>query len=192
MHVRVGYLSALTIALAIAVQPVLAQVYDGFTLTFPAYNTGTGLAGSWQLGGFNAFSAGYTAGEASLAFRGLATSGGRISGAAFPAINGATRNLAQPLGADNTTAYLSVLVRPLGTLNAGIFNGFFGVTLAGGPANELFVGKPGGGAMEEYVIEHRGGFGQVSSGVPTVVGQTAFLVVRADFLPGNDLIQPRW
>ena len=37
------------------------------------------------------------------------------------------------------------------------------------------------------MIENRGGFGQVSSGVATVAGQTAFLVVRADFLAGNDL-----
>lgn len=189
MRLRSGYLSALTltVGLTIAIQPLAAQVYESFQLTFPAYNTGTGLSGAWQLGGFNAFSARYTASADSLVFRGLATSGGRIAGAAFPSINGATRNLTQPLGADNTTAYLSVLLRPQGTLNAGVFNGFFGITLAGGPANELFVGKPGGGAVEEWVIEHRGGFGQVSSGVPTVVGQTAFLVVRADFLSGNDL-----
>jgi hypothetical protein len=96
------------------------------------------------------------------------------------------RNLAQPLGADNTTVYLSFLIRPQGTLNGGVFNGFFGVTLNGSFGQELFTGKPGVGAVEKYVIENRGGAGQVASGTPTVVGQTALLVVRADFLPGND------
>ncbi len=189
MRRRTEYLSALTLTLGltIAIQPLAAQVHESFQLTFPAYNTGTGLSGAWQLGGFNAFSAAYTAAERSLWFPRLQTSGGRISGGAFPSINGATRNLTQQLGTDNTTAYVSVLLRPQGTLNAGVFNGFFGITLAGSPANELFVGKPGGGAVEEWVIEHRGGFGQVASGVPTIVGQTALLVVRADFLPGNDL-----
>jgi hypothetical protein len=161
--------------------------YEGFALTFPLYNTGSGLSGAWQQGGFNAFASGYTASETSLSFGGLQRSGGRVASTAFQSINGTVRNLAQSIGGDNTTAYVSVLLRPEGTLNAGIFNGFFGLTLNGSLGNELFVGKPGAQATGEYVIEHRGGFGQVSSGVPTVVGQTAFLVVRADFLAGNDL-----
>lgn len=173
---------------AVLGQTTWAQsVYEGFNLTFPLYNTGTGLAASWQPGGFNAFAAGYTAGEPSLAFNGLLTSPGHVSGAAFNSINGAIRNLLQPLGADGTTAYLSVLLKPRGTLDDGIFNGFFGLTLGGSLGNELFVGKPGGGANDEWVIEHRGGFGQVASGVPTVVDQTALLVVRADFRAGNDV-----
>jgi hypothetical protein len=176
-------MTALTIVVQ-AVSPPLA--YEGFTLTFPQYNTGSGFSAAWQPGGFNAFAAGYGASERSLSFGGLETNGGRVVSPAFQAINGALRNLAQPLGADNTTTYLSFLLRPEGTLNGGILNGFFGVTVNGSLGNELFVGKPGGQATEEYVIEHRGGFGQVSSGVATVVGQTALLVVRADFLAGND------
>jgi hypothetical protein len=156
----------------------------------PRLRHGRGLGrGPWRQGGFNVFAANYTASQGSLAFRRLRTTGGKVAGAAFQAISGATRPLGQPLGADNTTLYLSFLIRPLGTLDAGLFNGFFGVTLAGGPANELFVGKPGGGAVGEYVLEHRRGFGQVASGVPVVVGETAFLVVRADFLPGKDVFR---
>ena len=178
---------ALVVTATAVIQPVSAQqIHEGFKLTFPSYNTGSGLSGAWQLGGFNAFAAGYTAAEESLSFPGLETSGGRVEGAAFPAINGARRDLAQPLGVNGTTAYLSLLLRPQGTLNDGVFSGFFGVTLAGGPGNELFVGKPGGGATEQYVIETRGGGGQVATGTPTVVGETAFLVVRADFNAGND------
>jgi len=151
MRFRFGYLSALslTIAMTVAIRPASAQVvYEGFQLTFPDYDTGTGLSGAWEQGGFNVFAAGYTTSEISLSFRGLETSGGQIAGAAFTRINGSIRNLAQSLGADNTTVYVSFLLRPLGTLNDGVFNGFFGVTLAGGPANELFVGKPGGGAVD--------------------------------------------
>jgi hypothetical protein len=177
----------LTIALTIVLQAFAHAAYEGFALTFPQYNTGTGFSGPWQQGGFNVFAAGYTANDGSLSFAGLQTSGGRISGGAFSGINGAVRNLAQPLGADHTTVYLSFLLRPQGTLNAGAFNGFFGVTLNGSLGQELFIGKPGAGAVDEYVLENRGGFGQVASGASTVVGQTALLVVRADFLPGNDI-----
>jgi hypothetical protein len=174
--------------IAALTQAAWAQtVHEGFKLTFPVYNTGTGFSGAWQQGGFNVSGAGYTAGEKSLAFAGLATTPGRVSGHAFPAINGAIRNLAQPLGAPNTTAYVSFLIRPQGTLDDGVFNGFFGVTVNGSTGQELFVGKPGAGAQQEYVIENRGGAGQLSSGTATVVGQTVFLVVKAEFLAGNDI-----
>lgn len=181
-----GLLAALATAATLTQTARAQSVYEGFSLTFPLYNTGSGLSGAWQVGGFNAFAAGYTAGERSLAFNGLLTSPGRVSARAFTAINGAIRTLSAPLGAPGTTAYVSVLLRPQGTLNDGIFDGFFGVTLSGSLGSELFFGKPGGGAEEEWVIENRGGAGQLSSGVPVVVGQTALLVVKAQFLAGND------
>ncbi|BCS31784.1 hypothetical protein TBR22_A09880 [Luteitalea sp. TBR-22] len=176
------------LVLSVAAPPIHAQgVYEGFQPTFPQFATGQGLAGAWTQGGFNVLAAGYTVQVDSLAFQGLQTSGGRVSGGAFTTLNGAVRNLLQAGGADYSTMYISFLVRPLGTLNAGIYSGYFGVTVAGGPANELFIGKGGGGDTGSYVLETRGGSGQVSSGVPVVVGQTALLVVRADFLPGNDV-----
>jgi len=183
----------LTTCAALAIAATLTQttwaqsVYEGFSLTFPLYNTGSGLSGAWQVGGFNAFAAGYTAGERSLAFNGLQTSPGRVSAGAFNAINGAIRTLTTTLGANGTTRYVSVLLRPQGTLNAGIFDGFFGITVSGSLGNELFIGKPGAGAEEEYVIENRGGAGQMPSGVPVVVGATALLVVKMEFQAGNDL-----
>jgi hypothetical protein len=174
-------------AVGIMTQATWAQsVYEGFKLTFPLYNTGSGFTGAWAVGGFNAVVAGYTAGEKSLAFSGLATTPGRVISQAFPQINGTTRNLTQVLGANNTTAYLSFMLRPQGTLDDGVFSGFFGVTLNGAAFQDLFVGKPGGGAVHEWVIESRGGGGQLSSGVPVVIGQTAFFVVKADFLAGAD------
>jgi len=192
MRRRFGYFCVLAImaALMLVNQPAQASDtdYDGFSQSFPIYaNSGTGFGGAWTQGGFNAFASGYTANEESLSYDGLQTIGGSVSGGVFSAINGAVRNLAQTLGADNTTVYLSFLLKPQGTLDNGIFNGFFGVTLNGSLFNDLFIGKPGGGAQDQYVLETRGGSGQVASGTATVVGLTALLVVKAQFLPGNDI-----
>lgn len=191
MRIRSGYLLLLSITTALAVmsEPARASqiVSEGFKRSFPIYaNSGTGFSGPWTQGGFNAFASGYTEGESSLCFARLETSGVSVSGEAFTAINGAIRNLAQPIGQDNTTVYVSFLLEPRGKLNDGIFGGFFGLTLNGSLGNDLFIGKPGGGAEEEYVLETRGGAGQVASGARTVVGRTALLVLKAEFLPGSD------
>jgi len=159
--------------------------HESFTPSFPIYaNGGTGFAGPWRQGGFNAFASGYVPRDRSLCSARLASEGGSVSGAAFPAINGAIRDLAQPLGAG--TVYMSFLIQPQGTLHDGIFNGFFGLTLNGSLGNDLFIGKPGGGALAQYVLEHRGGFGQVPSGASARTGRTTLLVLKAEFLPGND------
>jgi hypothetical protein len=78
-------------------------------------------------------------------------------------------------------------VQPQGTLHAGVFRGFFGLTLNGSLGNDLFIGKPGGGADDQYVLEARGGFSQVTSGTRVAVGRTALLVVKAEFRPGKDV-----
>jgi hypothetical protein len=177
--------SAVVASQAAGASPI---AYEGFQPSFPIYaNGGTGFSGPWTQGGFNAFASGYVPTAGSLCSAGLPTSGGSISADAFSAINGAIRNLARPLGQDNTTVYLSFLLRPEGTLNSGLFGGFFGLTLNGSLGNDLFIGKPGGGAGGEYVLETRGGTGQVPSGTPAVVGRTALLVVKAEFLLGNDV-----
>ena len=191
MRLRSGYLVALTASAVMVVSPPVraSQVaYEGFSPSFPIYaNGGTGFSGPWTQGGFNAFASGYVPVESSLCFPRLQTSGGSVSGPAFSAINGAIRSLALPLGQNNTTVYLSFLVQPQGTLHSGIFRGFFGLTLNGSLGSDLFMGKPGGGADDQYVIEARGGSFQVSTGTPAVVGRTALLVVRAEFRPGKDL-----
>ena len=185
-----GSLLVLLVALLVVSQPARASqvAYEGFSQSFPIYaNGGAGFSGSWTQGGYNAFASGYGTNEGSLTYPSLVPGiGGSVSGYAFSAINGALRNLGQPLGADNTTVYLSVLLRPDGILSNGIFNGFFGVTL-NGVSNDLFIGKPGGGAVDQYVLETRGGYGQVPSGASTEVGKTVLLVLKAQFLPGNDI-----
>lgn len=184
---NVAWALAASVLLVLGPQARAAQIaYEAFTPSFPIYaNGGTGFAGPWRQGGFNAFASGYVPLDRSLCNARLHSEGGSVSGSAFQAINGAIRDLAQPLGAG--TVYVSFLIQPLGTLHAGIFNGFFGLTLNGSLGNELFVGKPGGGAVAQYVLEHRGGFGQVPSNGSTTTGRTTLLVLKAEFLPGNDL-----
>jgi hypothetical protein len=175
--------SLLFLGLPVRAAPI---AHEGFTPSFPVYaNGGTGFAGPWRQGGFNAFASGYVPQDRSLCYPRLLIESGSVSGGAFPAINGAIRNLAAPLGAG--TVYVSFLIQPQGTLNDGIFSGFFGLTLNGSAGNDLFIGKPGGGATSRYVLEHRGGFGQVVSSGSTVPGRTTLLVLKAEFLPGNDL-----
>ncbi|MBX9579216.1 MAG: PEP-CTERM sorting domain-containing protein [Gemmataceae bacterium] len=172
--------------------PAALLAYDGFAYPpggdLQGNAGGFGFAGPWVPGGFNASVFDHLdVAPGSLGFGGLLTSGNRAtSGPVFAGIGGLTRDLAAPLGADNTTVYLSVLLRPEGVLNEGLFNGFFGLTLETPAEPELFIGKPGADALGEYVVEQRGGAFQVSSGVPVVVGETALLVLKAEFLPGHD------
>jgi len=187
MRHRSGFPLTLTISAVLCFLSLPARArqiaYEGFSPSFPVYaGGGAGFSQPWTRGGFNAFASGYSPMQNSLSFGCLQVSRGSISGPTAFAINGAVRTLQQPLGQDHTTVYLSFLLRPHRRLNNGIFGGFFGLTLNGSLGNDLFVGK----APEEYVIETRGGSGQLSSGVPTDVGRTALLVVRAEFLPGRD------
>ena len=189
MRVYASLLS-LTVALLLMSQSAHASqiAYEGFGQSFPTYaNDGTGFSGPWAQGGFNVSASGYSMNESSLSYPDLAGStGGSVSGGAFSAINGAVRTLASPLGASNGTVYVSFLLQPNGTLGSGIFNGFFGVTLNGSLSNDLFIGKPGAGATDQYVVETRGGGGQIPSGTSADVGSTALLVLKCQFLSGND------
>jgi len=182
---------ALAIALVCLTQPAAAVqlAEETFTPSFPVYaNGGSGFSGAWTVGGFNAGAAGYTARAKSLCYPHLVTTGGSVSGDAFSSINGTVRNLAVVLGAPGTTVYVSFLIQPRGTLNDGVFNGFFGLTVNGSLGNELFIGKPGAGAVEQWVIENRGGAGQVTSGVDARTGKTTLLVVKIQFMAGPEVI----
>jgi hypothetical protein len=146
-----------------------------------------GFAGPWAVGGFNAsVHTNYDIAEGSLTFGNLLTDGNRARTGPTAAIAGLTRTFSTPVGAAGTTRYFSFLLRPEGTLNAGVFNGFFGVTLETANDPEVYSGKPGGGALANYVIEDRGGGDQHTSPVPVVIGQTALLVVKAEFGTATD------
>jgi hypothetical protein len=166
--------------------------YDGFDYA-PAGSDllgnsgGFGFSTPWRPGGFNAsINTNYDVQSGSLSFGGLVTSGNRVQTNAVTAIAGLTRDLLTPLGVPGTTRYASFLLRPEGQLHGGAFNGFFGITLEQPLEPELFVGKAGGGAIDRYVLEDRGGSQQVASATAPVVGETVFLVLRARFTAGND------
>jgi len=177
-----GILAASTIVTS---QPAAASelAYDGFSPSFPVVgNGGTGFSAAW------AGSSGYfTPLASSLCYARLPVSPGSISASSASPVTGtfASRNLSQPLGTDNSTVYLSFLVQPRGPLSTGVYE-FFGLSLSGS-LNTLFIGKPGMDATEQYVLETYGGAGQVPSGSPVVAEHTALLVVKAQFLPGNDV-----
>lgn len=149
---------------------------------------GSGFAGPWSAGGFNASIHDHcTIAAGSLEFGELLTSGNRIAAGPIEALGGVTRTLDTPLGQDGTTAYLSFLLRPEGVLGAGIFDGFFGLVLEEPGTTELFAGKAGNPA-HQYLLEDRGGTNPVSTGIPAVVGKTVFVVLRIDFAAGPDTV----
>ena len=168
--------------------------YEGFDYTptntqLQGRTGGTGFSGSWALGGFNAsLSGNYTVQPGSLSYGPLLTDGERASSVPTQSISGITRSLQSPLGTPiaPTTRYISFLVRPEGTLGAGVFNGFFGLVLENPIEPELYIGKPGGGNLNQFVLEQRGGGGQIASGGPLVVGQTSLLVLKTQLGSGND------
>jgi hypothetical protein len=147
-----------------------------------------GFAGPWSAPSSDVNN--YRIAADSLSFRGLAVTDQRMERDATARSIIITRRLAAPIAAGRTaTVHFSVLMRPEGVLGQGGpegASGFFGVDLLGSSAN-LFFGKPGRRhAPDHYVLEQQGGAGQVSTGMAAVVGQTAFLVVRADLRPGPD------
>lgn len=151
---------------------------------------GLGWAGAWTSGGFNAdpmngerFRLSGDAPDPGL----LPQTGGAVRVAPLAiGLGGIVRRFAGTVGTEGTVLYLTVVLRPEGTIGEGVFNGFFGCTLNGTTGEDLFVGKPGAAAVGSYVIETRGGPGQVASSRNVLAGQAVRLVVRAEFRAGND------
>jgi hypothetical protein len=173
-----------------AKDPPQPTVYEPFGYTSGetalGENGGIGFSDAWSAGGFNAsVHDNFLIDSGSLVYPGLAVSGGHVHSSAQTSISGITRPLAQPIGQSGTTRYVSFLVQPEGVLDEGIYSGFFGLVL-GPTIFEPFIGKPGGGSTDAYVIEERGGTGQAASMSPTVVGQATLLVVKAEFSDGDD------
>jgi T5SS/PEP-CTERM-associated repeat protein len=150
-------------------------------------NGGSGFAGPWAGNGIDPADR-FNIAPDSLSFGELRTAGNRATtDASVSASGGIARELSVPLGAPGTTSYLSFIMRPEDTLHQGLFNGFFGLYLNASTGDELFVGKPGGGALDEWVLEDLGGAQQHASGVEVVVDEGFLHVIRADFNDGNDV-----
>ncbi len=149
-HVRSAGLTMLFVAITLlASEPAQASpvAYEGFSIPLaPPFQGGAGFSGPWIS---PAGSQGYSWSDATLRINGLQVSGGSVSGDASDAALGiAMRNLATFV-ATYPTLYVSFLVQPRGTLNEGAAGGFSACSWAESLAN-LFVGKPGGGAQDQY------------------------------------------
>ncbi len=150
-------------------------------------NGGVGFSGGWYPTGFNAINQNnYLIGAGSLESGDLVNSANRMTSASLGQIGGIGRDLSVPVQSwQTTTRYMSVLIRPEGTLGQGRWNGFFGLYLDGSQ-NDMFVGKGGGGVMNRWVLESRGGGNQRASNANVYIDETALLVVKSEFTPGND------
>jgi hypothetical protein len=193
MHRLTRAVLALMVVAAAHRVPADLLVHEGFDYApsgsdIVGSNGGLGFAGPWQPGGFNAsISDNFDVDDDPLALGALLHSPSVARTPAVGAIAGITRPLASPLGQADTTVYLSFLIKPEGVLHAGAFNGFLGLVLESAGEPELFVGKPGGGAIDRWVLEDRGGSSQHASTVNVTTTDTALLVVKAEYAAvGND------
>ncbi|MDX1964315.1 MAG: PEP-CTERM sorting domain-containing protein [Pirellulales bacterium] len=157
-------------------------------------NGGTGWGSPWKAGAFNAsITTNYDIGSGSLVLPGNNYSTGNRTTSTQPqtGISGLIRDFDSPIPSTATqTMWLSVLLRPENPVNQGAFNGFFGIYLRGS-LTDVFIGKPGGGSLFNYVVEERGGGSQlVGSGSASVAAnQIKQLVMRVDLTPGADLFR---
>jgi hypothetical protein len=110
----------------------------------------------------------------------LPTVGNSVHGVAYPENRWMDRNLQFPIGADNTSIYMSVLMQPTGILHQGAYGGWFGLALRG--STEVIIGM--NYDQGNYGLRVGGSYSQ--SNIPAVVGKTVFLVLRMDFTEGVD------
>lgn len=104
--------------------------------------------------------------------------GNSVSGVAYGDNRGIDRTLSAPLGADDTTVYVSVLMEPRGILGQGAYGGWFGLALRG--SADIFIGLNYGQGTYGLRLgdEYR------STGVSAAIGKPVFLVLRMDFTEG--------
>jgi hypothetical protein len=175
---RFGLLLTFVCAGEIANADVLS-VYDGFNytpgLSLNGQSGGFGWSGAWFTpGGLDA-----TVDSSSLTPGSLGVSGGAVSTQGFqPPNQGSSvatwiRDLATPLGANGTTAYLSFLLQP--DAGAGFYGGLnFGGVFVGLSGNQSFYGLEG--PANDLSL----------SSVPAVQGQPVLLVLQVNFFAGDD------
>jgi hypothetical protein len=143
-------------------------------------NGSTGFANNWY--GDSSFT--IATGNLTAPVAVPAPSGNRVTAAAFGGNRNLSRDLSQPLGADNSTAYFSFVMEPEGIVGNGAFQGWFGFNLIAG-LRSIVVGKDS--FHGTYSLQDNLGDQPVETNVQLVSGQPHFFVLAANFLPGNDL-----
>ena len=157
------------------------SVYEPFNYTAAAnlstQNGGTGFSGAWANVSPTA-----TIAASGLTYSGLTVVGYAASTAAASAVS-QNRGLTTTLGASGTTTFFSFLYNPSAAVTSR--NGEFGLI---GAAN-LYVGRSSTTDTSHYVLETGAagsGSGQQATTVTATAGTTVLMVLRADFLAGND------
>jgi hypothetical protein len=123
--------------------------------------------------------------SSSLSYGSLAIQGNALTTATTPGPTLSSsaiywRNLPQ-FGQEGTTLYVSFLFRP----EPG-FGVYGGVNLTDDYGNGIYVGKSGADGYNNYGLE--GPLNVIdSSSVPVTAGETAFIVLKSQFLAGNDI-----
>ena len=108
----------------------------------------------------------------------LPQAGNSVSGVAYFENRGIDRTLTTPLGADNTSVYVSVLMEPRGILHQGEYGGWFALALRG--STDVFIGM--NYSQSRYGLRIADTYS--TSTVNAVVGKPVFLVLRMDFTEG--------
>lgn len=126
-----------------------------------------------------------TSGNLSAPVQFPASLGNRVTADAFGGNRSIARTLSQPIGADDTTWYMSFLMQAEDVVGDGAFNGWFAFTLRAGARN-VTVGKDS--FSNKYKVE--GNLGEIAlSDIEVISNQAHLFVVRADFLPGSDVFR---
>jgi hypothetical protein len=108
----------------------------------------------------------------------LPLAGNSVSGVAYGENRGIDRTLSAPLGADDTSIYVSVVMEPRGILGQGAYGGWFGLALRG--STDVFIGL--NYSQGTYGLRIADVFRQ--STVAPAIGKPVFLVLRMDFTEG--------
>jgi hypothetical protein len=175
-----GFIAALTATMLAGTAHGSLIAFDDFA--YPAgsslagQNGGQGFSGAWYAGGFNVSQSVSVTGSSSLTYPPLTTAGNEVTTPATSFLNGVERNLSSPISSG--TIYLSCLLCPVGSLNQGNGNGFFGLYLHGS-VDDMFMGQFNLNGTDHYGESERGGNGAVTTPGTPVVGQTEFLVLEA-------------
>jgi hypothetical protein len=160
--------------------------YESFNYT----NVGGDLNGQSGAGSFGftdawAGNTSYNVGSGSLQspLAPFPFSGNSMTTVAFGSNREIARTLASPLGADNTTSYVSFLMRPEGILNQGAFDGWYSVSLRGDHQTNVVMGS----TSDLYGLEVSGT--ATATNKKAVLGQSILFVLRFNFTEGVDPVR---
>lgn len=169
----------------IAPRVLRAELLATEEFNYPAVGSDlTGNSGGGSFGFTNSWSGqtSYNIGNGNLVsnLAPLPAEGNSVSAVAFPENRDIDRDLQTPWGADGTSMYLSVLIRPTGILHQGAYGGWFGLALRG--STDVVIGMN----FQQNNYGLRVGDVYAQSNVPAAIDVTTFLVLRIDFTEGVD------